>query len=99
MSPTHHPDDSWLLSYAAGSLDLGQHIAVATHLRGCRRCRAWTRTMERMGGAMLSDARPVELSEGALERALGGIEDAASAETPATFETRSEDRPPQLPRF
>jgi putative transcriptional regulator len=55
--------------------------------------------MERMGGAMLSDARPAELSDGALEQALARIEDPASAETPATFDARFEDRPPQLPRF
>lgn len=99
MTPTHHPDDAWLLSYAAGSLDLGQHIAVATHLHGCPRCRAWTRTMERVGGAMLADAPPAELSEGALERALARTEGPAPAETPATLDARFEDRPPRLPRF
>ena len=99
MTPTRHPDDAWLLSYAAGSLDLGQHIAVATHLRGCPRCRAWTRTMERMGGAMLSDARPAELSEGALDRALARVEDPTSGETAATLDAGLEDRPPQLPSF
>jgi putative transcriptional regulator len=70
MIPSHHPDDSWLLSYAAGSLDLGQHLAIATHIQGCARCRAWARTLECVGGAGLEDAAPADLSDDALERAL-----------------------------
>ena len=42
MTITHHPDEAMLAAYAAGSLDLGQHVAIATHL-ALRECRAWAR--------------------------------------------------------
>ena len=32
MSIEHHPTDSMLAAFAAGTLDHGQHIAIATHL-------------------------------------------------------------------
>ena len=56
MSINHHPHDEILAAYAAGALDLGQRVAVATHLATCPRCRDWTRSMERVGGALLADA-------------------------------------------
>jgi putative transcriptional regulator len=31
----HHPSDELLLAYSAGSLDQGQHVAIATHLLQC----------------------------------------------------------------
>lgn len=72
----HHPPDELLTAFAAGTLDLGQHVVVATHLVGCPHCRAMVRAMEQVGGAMLDRLPPAEMSRGAfaaVEARLGGI--------------------------
>ena len=68
MTIEHHPDEELLAAYAAGALDLGQHVAIATHLAACEACRAWVRALERVGGALIADASPAALAPGALER-------------------------------
>lgn len=75
MSIRHHPPDELLTAFAAGTLDLGQHVAVATHLAGCSHCRAMVRAMEQVGGAVLERLPPSEMSAGAfaaVEARLGG---------------------------
>ena len=52
MTIEHHPEEATLAAYAAGVLDLGQRVALATHLRSCPRCRDWVRAMEQLGGAL-----------------------------------------------
>lgn len=97
MSITHHPDEAALAAYAAGALDPGQHVAIATHLTACAHCRDWARTLERVGGALLADAPPADLSDDALGCALRRLDDPlppAAAPAPEV-----EDAPPLLPRF
>jgi putative transcriptional regulator len=53
MSIARHPDDSTLLSYAAGSLPAALAVVVAAHAAVCPRCRGEVATMELMGGALL----------------------------------------------
>jgi putative transcriptional regulator len=89
-----------LAAYAAGVLDLGQHIAVATHLTGCATCRAAVRATEHVGGAMLAALPPSAMSEGALEaveRRLG--EPARVADAPARPPGRGFADVPGLPSF
>jgi putative transcriptional regulator len=68
MSITHHPDDSTLLSYAAGSLPAALAVIVAAHVSVCPRCRDEVATMELLGGALLAD-----LPGAALERSEPGM--------------------------
>jgi putative transcriptional regulator len=105
MTINHHPDEEMLAAYAAGALDLGQHVAIATHLASCATCRGFVRACESVGGAMLEDATledgaPAALAAGALQRALNrldGATPAAAARTrPAAL---AEDLPPGLPGF
>ena len=35
MTIAHHPGEDLLAAFAAGSLDLGQRVAIATHLAAC----------------------------------------------------------------
>lgn len=65
MSIRHHPPDEMLTAFAAGTLDLGQHVALATHLVGCPQCRTMVRAMEQVGGAMLDRLPQAEMSAGA----------------------------------
>lgn len=46
MTVHHHPPDELLGAFAAGTLDLGQHVAIATHLVGCAKCRGAVQAME-----------------------------------------------------
>jgi putative transcriptional regulator len=68
MKIEHHPDDSILAAFAAGTLDLGEHVAIATHLVGCAKCRRFVRRMEGVGGAVLTSLAPTPMAAGALEQ-------------------------------
>lgn len=68
MTIRHHPDDTLLAAFAAGTLDLGRHVAVSTHLVSCPKCRDWVRMMEHVGGAVLADLPPAAMADDALAR-------------------------------
>jgi putative transcriptional regulator len=68
MSITHHPPEEFLIAYAAGRLDAGQSLAIATHLEGCHACRMTMRGLEELAGAALEDIEPVDMKAGALDR-------------------------------
>jgi putative transcriptional regulator len=61
MTITRHPDDSTLMSYAAGSLPGALAVVVAAHGAVCPRCRDEVAMMELMGSAMLADLPGVVL--------------------------------------
>jgi putative transcriptional regulator len=97
MTIVHHPDDELLAAYAAGSLDLGQHVAIATHLAACEVCRNWVQALERVAGALITEASPSALAAGALERALQRLDEPAP---PAPQARRPcADAPKSLPGF
>ena len=82
MSIRHHPPDELLTAFAAGTLDLGQHVALATHLIGCPHCRTMVRAMEQVGGAMMDGLPPSEMSASAfaaIEARLGANAVAATS--------------------
>jgi putative transcriptional regulator len=97
MTIAHHPGEDLLAAFAAGSLDLGQRVAIATHLVGCASCRDWVRAMEQVGGALIADTVPAALAEGALARTLGRLGEPAPPAAPAR--SLSDDAPGNLPRF
>ncbi len=66
MTVEHHPHPHYLGAFAAGTLDLGQHVAIATHLVGCQHCRSFVQSMEEAGGALLENQRPSPMSPSAL---------------------------------
>jgi putative transcriptional regulator len=68
MTIHHHPSDELLAAYAAGTLDQGLHVAVATHLLGCSQCRDWMHSMEHVGGAILKNLPPTAVANDALAR-------------------------------
>jgi putative transcriptional regulator len=70
MTIQHHPPEPLLTAYSAGTLDLGQHVAIATHAFHCGYCRRWIRAMEHVGGAMLEDLPRSPMADSALEIAL-----------------------------
>lgn len=74
MSITHHPPSELLIAYAAGRLDAGQSLAIATHLEGCRSCRGTTRGLKELAGSALEDIEPVAMEAGAFDRIAARLE-------------------------
>ena len=70
MSIYHHPSDDFLVAYAAGDLTEAWSLLVATHIALCPACRSCVSDAEAIGGALLSDDAPAEMSAGALEATL-----------------------------
>lgn len=97
MTIAHHPGEDWIAAYVAGSLDPGQHVAIATHLAACPACRGFVRALERVGGAMMAEAAPAALAEGAFERTIRRLGEPAPPAPPARPETT--DAPASLPGF
>jgi putative transcriptional regulator len=80
MMIQHHLPDELMTAFAAGTLDLGQHVAVATHLAGCVQCRSFVRTIEEIGGVLLERLPPGEMSSNALSRVEAQLDLAAAVE-------------------
>ena len=99
MMIEHHPDDSLLAGFAAGTLDHGQHVAIATHLVSCSRCRAFTQAMERVGGELLSGLAPAAMSSGALAAVEARLIALAPAAVAGATPTVAEQEIPGLPKF
>lgn len=74
MTPSHHPLPELLLDHAAGALAAGQSLVVAAHLGACAACRAQVDLAEAVGGVLLADLAPAEMTPDALARALARIE-------------------------
>ncbi len=80
MTITHHPSDTTLAAFAAGTLDEARAVVVATHLSQCGQAAAGPARVQSVGGALLDAADPVEMTAGALDRAmmkLGQVEQAS----------------------
>jgi putative transcriptional regulator len=69
----HHPTDLTLADFAAGHLDEGRALVVATHLVGCAACRKAARSFEYLRGVVLEDSPRESLAPDALQRALAAI--------------------------
>lgn len=70
----HHLTDALLMSYAAGTMEEGFSLVVATHVSLCDECRARLESFEAVGGALVEDCEEAEMSEDALEATLALIE-------------------------
>lgn len=68
------------MSYAAGTLDEGFSLVVATHVSLCDECRARLESFEALGGAMVDAAETVSVSDESLEATYAMID--AMSETP-----------------
>jgi putative transcriptional regulator len=99
MSINHHPTDALLAAFAAGTLDHGQHVAIATHLVSCPQCRAFAREVEHAGGMLLADSPPTPMSDNALERMEARLDEPAAPAAPAPGAAVSAAEIPGLPRF
>ena len=99
MSIQHHPDDILLFAFAAGTLDLGQHTAVATHLVACPRCRAFVQAMERVGGAVMANLQATPMASGALASIEARLGEAPPPRPVDAAPTVPATEVPGLPKF
>jgi putative transcriptional regulator len=99
MSIEHHPTDTMLGAFAAGTLDHGQHIAIATHLVSCPQCRAFMHAMEHAGGAMLEGLPPAPMADGGLAEVEARLSESSAPIGHSPTLTVSETEVPGLPEF
>jgi putative transcriptional regulator len=82
MTISHHPTGETLAAFAAGQLDEARALVVATHIALCAECRESLHRFEAVGGAMLAEAAPAAMADGALARTLGVLDAPPPAEVP-----------------
>jgi putative transcriptional regulator len=99
MSIEHHPTDSLLAAFAAGTLDHGQHIAIATHLVACPQCRTFMRSMEQVGGAVLTSLPPAVMANGALAAVEARLNEPVEPAAADMISTVPETEIAGLPKF
>jgi putative transcriptional regulator len=71
---SHHPDDSTLMSFAAGSLPEPLALIISAHCSVCPACAAEVKMMERIGAVMFADLEPQALAKATPVIALQGVE-------------------------
>jgi len=81
--PRFHPSESLLVQYAAGALESGKALVLATHLSACPDCRGQLRLAEAVGGALMNDIEPEALAVGALASALARLDGPAGEPPPS----------------
>ncbi|MCF3641868.1 ChrR family anti-sigma-E factor [Rhizobium sp. TRM95111] len=92
MTISHHPTDETLMRYAAGTLAAGPAIVVGAHLAACPVCHARVRGFEALGGAILAQTEPTQLSPSALSDVLARID----AEEGIPQPPRREQKPAEI---
>jgi len=99
MSIEHHPTDLLLTTFAAGTLDQGQHVAIATHLVSCPQCRSFMRSKEYVGGSVLRSLPPAAMSSDALAKAQARLNEPVVSTVEDLSPTVPETEVPRLPKF
>jgi putative transcriptional regulator len=86
--PNYHPSDALLMAYAAGSLDEGQSLVVATHIQLCPSCRRRLRLMEALGGALLENLPPEPVKPDCFAKVLAhlGEDETETPRRPCAFD-------------
>lgn len=94
MSVTHHPSPELLASFAAGTLDAGEHLVVAVHASGCRSCRRFVHALEAIGGSAVDAVEPVPMKAGAFEAVMAKLD--RSPSPASTSRDKAGDGLPEL---
>ena len=80
MTINHHPDDSTVMAYVAGTLPEGFTLVLAAHLESCPRCQERVAEAQALGGELLAALPPASLPSGGLAEVWERIEAAPAAE-------------------
>jgi len=82
MKIHHHPDESTLLSYAAGALPGNAALLVSCHLQFCAACHQVIRDAELLGGELLEQLPGRKVSGDARDAILARLDNVAEIESP-----------------
>lgn len=96
MTVHHHPDDSTIVAYAAGTLSEGFSLVLAAHMEYCPRCRSHKADAEALGGELLTALSPVEMSAGGVANVWNRIAAAPAAEPPKPLRQSAKDELPAV---
>jgi putative transcriptional regulator len=101
MNVTHHPSPELLASFAAGTLDAGEHLVVAVHVSGCSTCRRVVRAVEVIGGSTLEATEPAPMKVGAFDAVMAKLDESPpSARAPRVpSDSLTEDTLPEILRY
>ena len=93
MTINHHPDDSTLIAYAAGTLSEPFGALIAAHCELCARCRGAFARFNALGGALMADGPEEALDGDAFDRLLGALDSpgALSAQRSKVLNSPPED--------
>ena len=84
----HHPSTALLTDYTVGSLSVAPAVSVTTHLKYCQQCRDSVGSLKQLGGALLCEAEPAQISSNLLSQTLDRLD--ADEEEMALAEGASE---------
>ena len=79
MKIRHHLSEELLLDYSSGALSEAWSIAVAAHLSKCSHCRASHAKLEEIGGSLLTDSTPEELSDDIFSNVLERLDEVGAS--------------------
>jgi len=99
MSVTHHPSPELLAGFAAGTLDAGEHLAVAVHASGCPTCRRFVGAVEGIGGSALEAVEPVAMKAGAFETVMAQLDRSPLRAAPRSGSVTDGDLPEILRHY
>ena len=92
MKISHHPDDSTIVAYAAGTLTEGFSLVLAGHLEYCPLCQERLTDAQALGGALLTDLQPAQPPAGGLDDIWTRIESAGAEEVPTPAAATASDK-------
>ena len=70
---SHHLDDATVMAHAAGTLPYALSTVAESHLEFCATCRATLKNAREIGGSLLTELEPVEVSAARKEAILAEI--------------------------
>ena len=70
----HHPSTALLTDYTVGSLSVAPAVSVTTHLKYCQQCRDSVGSLKQLGGALLCEAEPAQISNDLLSQTLDRLD-------------------------
>lgn len=99
MSVTHHPPAELLAGFAAGTLDAGEHLAMAVHVSGCSTCQRLVRAVEGVGGSTLEAIEPTLMKPDAFQTVLAKLDRSPAPRRPPANSLIDDGLPSILKRY
>lgn len=71
----YHPSDELLMQFSAGQMPNALGVMMACHLEKCSLCSSRKRVYEQLGGEIMLDTPPVDMSSHTLDRLLAKLDE------------------------